>query len=253
MSFFSSSPPAQPASTSSVTTRALDEQKENPKKKAKKLLALALPSGVALLGSNRTNKSLLPGDGKTFTATMPPKIRTNTSDQLIDIKQSYYTIAQCTSSSSIATFTGMLFTASLLDQFSSLVAVFDQYRIIEVEVWFHPRVEPTSSTSNSMGLFCTVVDFDDANTLTTVPQALDYTNAMQTSGSVGHYRRFKPHAAVAAYTGSFNGYCNVESPWIDAASGTVQHYGVKTAWTITDTPYIYDVTVRLHTQWRNVR
>jgi len=33
---------------------------------------------------------------------------------------------------------------------------------------------------------------------------------------------------VAAYNGAFAGYANLGAQWIDAASTTVQHYGVKT-------------------------
>jgi hypothetical protein len=32
---------------------------------------------------------------------------------------------------------------------------------------------------------------------------------------------------MAAYTGSFTGYVNMGPQWIDAASNTVQHYGIK--------------------------
>jgi len=120
-------------------------------------------------------------------------------------------------------------------------------------VWFQPRISATTAASQNVGLFASVIDYDDAASPSSVQALLDYQNVVYASGTVGHYRRFKPHVAVAAYTGAFTGYSNVTSPWIDAASTTVAHYGVKTGWTVTDTAYSMDILVRLRTSWRNVR
>jgi len=159
-----------------------------------------------------------------------------------------------TSNIATAVFAAFAFVASAIDQISSLTAVFDQYRIDELEVWFWPKIQPGTGTISDPGLFATAVDYDDATALSTYNQALDYQNVLVSDGRQGHYHRFKPHAAIAAYSGAFTSFANQASPWIDAASTGVQHYGVKGVWTATDTTgYTYAVQARFHMSFRNVR
>jgi hypothetical protein len=162
-------------------------------------------------------------------------------------------VGSLSSSASLATFAAYNFTLASLDQYTTLVTLFDQYRFKEVEIMFSPRTIGANGTSTNTGQFATVVDYDDSSTLGTYAQALDYQNVQTSYGTDGHYHRFKPHAAVAAYSGSFSSYANLESPWIDCASSSVQHYGVKTAWTVTDTVYTFDLTARFQLEFRNVR
>jgi len=104
-----------------------------------------------------------------------------------------------------------------------------------------------------MGQFVSVIDYDDAVNLTTFASALDYPSAFQSEGYTPHRHVFVPHIAVAAFAGTFTAYANEEAPWIDCASNTVQHYGVKTAWSGTSAVFLYDVRVRVIVQFRNVR
>jgi hypothetical protein len=157
------------------------------------------------------------------------------------------------SSASGPAYASLYLTLSQLDQYTSLVAVFDQYRIKAVEISFRPRISQESAASANTGLFCTVIDVDDAASLTSFAQAEDYQTALVGRGFECQTRTFKPHAAMALYSGSFSGYGNTESPWIDSSSSTVQHYGVKTAWTITDSAYTIDYTCRYWLQFKNVR
>jgi len=125
-------------------------------------------------------------------------------------------------------FAGLYFTANAhLSQFSQLAAVFDQYRVTTIEVW----IEPTSTSVSNLGVGTTnlysAVDYDSAANPTTVDQILAYENVIVSNTANGHYRKFKPHIAVAAYQGAFSGYQNTSNVWIDSASGDVQHYGVK--------------------------
>jgi hypothetical protein len=154
-----------------------------------------------------------------------------------------------TSSTSTPTFGSLYFTVAGLDQISSLTAVFDQYRINMVEAW----VLPFFGTSNGYTNYASVIDYDDASNLTTYTQALDYTNVVETSISNGHYRKFVPHVAVAAFSGTFTSYENVTAPWIDCSSTAVQHYGIKLASPATSVSSTITVTYRLHVSFRNVR
>jgi len=134
-----------------------------------------------------------------------------------------------TSSNAAAVFGVKFFTTADITQFSSFAAVFDQYRFDEVEVWLSPSYNNATVSAQQLGTSAqiySVVDYDDANTITQ-NGALQYSNVMASSINDGHYRRFKPHTAVAVYSGTFTGFKNVPAGWTDCASTTVQHYGMK--------------------------
>lgn len=159
-----------------------------------------------------------------------------------------------TSSNVANVFNAFSFSLSQLDQVSSLIAVFDQYRIRMVEVEFLPGVNDNNTTATNTGLFTTVIDYDDSSSLTSFNQALDYSNALTGTGYEAQRRVFQPHAALAAYSGTFTSYGNVQSPWIDCSSTTVAHYGVKTAWTPTSvTGQIMTMLPKFWIEFRNVR
>jgi len=206
--------------------------------------------------ANRSEKRFVgfPRDGKLFNSTgMPPIVKVKLGNAEFRVVQTVESLAYATASNAVATFTTLTFSVGALDQITPLTALFDQYRIELVEVWLTPRMTAANGIALNFGQFHSVIDFDDNNSLTTVPQALDYENCVFGAGCVGHYRRWVPHIAMAAYSGAFTSFANVTSPWIDAASSAVQHYGLKTAWTVCDGAYIYDIQYRLHTVWRNVR
>ncbi len=142
--------------------------------------------------------------------------------------------------------------ASSLANFTDMSAGFDQYRIKAVQVQFYPHLSAIIGTSNT-GLITSVIDYDDANPLSTVSDALGYSNQCTVSGYTPFTRTFEPRLAVAAYSGVFTNYKNEKADWIDCSSSGVAHYGVKTIWTPTDAVYRYDVIVRVLIQYRNTR
>jgi len=154
-------------------------------------------------------------------------------------------------STTVPVFYATYFTANQIDQYSSLAAVFDQYRIEEIELWMVGN--NVVSAENSNGLLATVIDYDDAVALSTFAQAQDYSNVVTSPMGMQHYRRFVPHAAMAMYSGTFTSYGNVESPWIDASSGGVQHYGFKVAATTTSIICGFNLIIRFRIAFRNVR
>jgi len=228
-----------------------------------------------LLEDIRTSKSLVPvsaavkrlmgkatpsqkqrgakGDGAVFTrATMPAMLfkPVGNGNAVFKLTQEVLSSGAFVTSATLATFNAFAFSVSALDQISPLVALFDQYRIDLIELWFSAE---GSAAATATGNFATVIDYDDFNVLSTYAQALDYVNVVSTMMGVSHYRKFVPHIAMAAYSGAFTSFANVTSPWIDAASPSVQHFGVKVAATVTSAVVSYDLTYRLHTSWRNVR
>jgi len=136
---------------------------------------------------------------------------------------------------------------------SNYAALFDQYRIVQVEIWIVPQIGGSGGILLNAGtLLKTVVDYD--NTTTTATQAYfdDFANCHTTGIQSGHYRRYTPHVATAAYSGAFTSFSNVPAPWIDTASNSVQHYGLKIYSDATPLGAIsVDVITRYHLQFRN--
>jgi len=194
-------------------------------------------------------------DGTLFTDVMlPPGLHrpsARNGGKSFAVAQEVLASAYLVSSTSITVFGNASFDAADLDQISALTALFDQYRIVEIEAWLVPQSQPATGDDN--GELASVIDYDDAVNLSSFGSALDYENVVVSNGAAGHYRRWKPHAAMAAYSGAFTSYANVESPWIDAASTGVLHYGLKFAITATTSAQQYDLVYRLHTEWRNFR
>jgi len=140
-----------------------------------------------------------------------------------------------------------------VNDYASLISVFDQYRCIRCQLWMVPRVGPAqiSATAN-VGLATSIVDYDDASA-PTYAQLLEYRNALTAPGAQGHYRDWKPHIAMATYAGAFTSFANVEDMWIDCASSGVYYYGFKAGFEATDAAYVYDLIVRTTWEFRNQR
>lgn len=118
---------------------------------------------------------------------------------------------------------------SLLDQSSTWLALFDQYRIKRVDWRFRPQFEGINfSTTDNVPVIYTVVDYDDSVNLTTLPQIREYQNC-QTHMNESFNVSCVPHCAMALYAGAFSSYGNITAPWIDSASNGVPHYGLKLA------------------------
>jgi len=183
----------------------------------------------------------------------PPNFRTRRPDSQIYRFQQMISYGTLSTNTVTETQLSSYFGLSALNQAGTFTALFDQYRITKVEYWISPRTTAVTTASANPGRLVSVVDYDDANALTSIAEAMEYQNALVSSGVDGHYRCFRPHAALAAYTGAFTGYQNTASPWIDAASPSVQHYGVKVIVSPTDAVYTYDITVRLTCEFRNAR
>jgi hypothetical protein len=183
--------------------------------------------------------------------------RSNRFDNKIySIVQSRSMGTALSSLTAIPAFAGLYFTASAhLAEYSSLAAVFDQYRIREIEVWLQPSsANPATYLGTGTTDFVSVIDYDDANTPSSMDQLNQYTNVMLTNTLNGHYRKFRPHTATAAYAGTFSGFQNTVSPWIDVGSGTVQHYGIKLGVgpTAVNSGIAITYYVRIWAEFRNV-
>jgi hypothetical protein len=139
--------------------------------------------------------------------------------------------------------------------FTSLAAVFDQYRIPIVEMTFTPHSNSSSGTAPSSGQLLTVIDYDDSLGLGSIAAAVAYADCVSSPTYKMQRRCFRPRVAVAAYSTAFTSYANLEAQWIDCSSPLVAHYGIKA---IADTGtagslVAWDVIIRCYFEFRSTR
>jgi hypothetical protein len=135
-----------------------------------------------------------------------------------------------TQSATVPVFTATRFiAANLATDFASLAAVFDQYRIVGVEIKLIPHINSTtgSAATAMSGQLYTVIDYDDATNLMAISALEAYDNCVSAPAYQVVRRCFAPRIALAAYSGAFTSFANEEAGWIDCASGNVEHYGLK--------------------------
>jgi hypothetical protein len=162
-----------------------------------------------------------------------------------------FQLTNVVTSTTVNTFRSYSFSVSSLSDITEMSSVFDQYRINYVEVKFIPNITEAISSTPLSGLNYTAIDLDDANVFTSFTDALDY-------NSLGVWKpletvqvAFKPRIAIAAYGSAvFGSFANSEPKWIDAASTTVEHYGLKTVFGTSTSSITYVPIVRLHVEWR---
>jgi len=153
------------------------------------------------------------------------------------------------SSASVFVGTGLSFSLSSSAQAGSFQALFDQWRIMMVEVTVMPFAGPGATVAGQM---YSVIDYDDAATPTSAAQLLQY-ETLQVNEIAQPFRRcFVPHSAVAAYNGAFTGFQNVARQWCDSASPGIQHYGLKTGTDLSSAALGFVCLFRIWFQFRNL-
>jgi len=142
------------------------------------------------------------------------------------------------------------FQIALVPGITSWLSVFDQYRIIQIEVWATLQCSSGQSLIDGFRWF-SVVDYDDANNIT-ASAAQQYSNCTDCGRNESVYRRFRPHMSIAvgAVGGTVNSG-NALSTWVDSARTDVNHFGVKYALQATSTTVVLSQRVRFHLQFRN--
>lgn len=174
-----------------------------------------------------------------------PPIRSLTDTitvQMTSVNDPYITTSTITN-----VYTAANFTLNSFGGYTAYTALFDQYKIQEIEIWLEPSA---NNISSGFSLYATAIDLDDSVTPTTFASVADHQGALVTGGACGHYHRFVPHIAVASYAGTFTGFTNNPDQWIDSASPAVQHYGLKTALLTTAVAIGYNLTVRAKVSFR---
>lgn len=175
-------------------------------------------------------------------------------DQIHRFVYNLETVAFTSSSVTVPTYTNTAYALNLFGNYTDVTTLFDQYRIVEAEWWIIPRTAYSGSSTVNYGMLTSCVDYDDNNNLGSIAEGVGHTNSVTTSGNQGHYHKFKPRLALAAYSGAFTSYANQsDDMWIDCNSAGVYYYGVKTVLTATDSVYVYDLMMKATIEFRNKR
>lgn len=152
------------------------------------------------------------------------------------------------------------FTLSELPQAPSFTALFDAYRVNKLVIKFMPINMFTQLGNGAASIaaqpqwLSTVIDYDDANLLTTEGALMEYETFKQSRPTVVHKRVFIPAASQQFFktSGTTIAYGQTRKKWIDAAYMDVEHYGIKglvngpadktdqvqTAWKVYVTAYV---------------
>jgi hypothetical protein len=165
-----------------------------------------------------------------------------------DRVDSIQNLAYFTTSTTSNVFVGTFFALSSMGDASALATVFDQYRIMSVECTFTPTSQIIAGLT---GKVLSAIDYDDV--ASTSPSIMaEKSTCLQTNLQDTWVRSFTPRIALATYSGAFTSY-SIAPPhtWINTASTTVQHYGLKVTTNPTVTAITYDLYIRVHFQFRN--
>jgi hypothetical protein len=136
-------------------------------------------------------------------------------------------LVQHTSAVGTVSSNGYYFSLDQIPSYTEFTALFDQYRIDKIELCFIPVANAVAPTGSTQGQLTTVIDYDDATVLATEAGAFNYESAQVVPVWQIHKRVLKPRIAMAGYAGAFSSYVNIGNQWIDSASPSVQHYGLK--------------------------
>lgn len=122
-------------------------------------------------------------------------------------------------------------------------------------LWTNLRAVAGTTLNRCPPLY-TAVDYDDNGTPASMAVVLNYGNVKFHTPCTDRMISvaFKPHASDGMYNGTnFTNYGNVASPWIDAASSDVLHFGVKVGMPSYNTISSLQVLIAQTVEFKNVR
>jgi len=226
--------------------------------KAAKSALLAVPAGLVASmkrtrGKNKNRKIKNPNSAisKSYNPVGSRPVPSITSlERMITVQGRTDVVTFLTSSTTVPTFATYVAHLSDFAQYTEYIACFDQYKIDMLEIWLEPQASQ-STTSTNTGMISTCIDLDDGNTPTSFAIVEAHQGSITTNGQAGHYHRWKPHVAVAVYSGAFTSFSNEPSCWIDSASPNVQHYALKAACLPTAAITVFSINVRAQLSFRS--
>lgn len=128
---------------------------------------------------------------------------------------------------------GKEFALNNLVNVTEFTSLFDQYRILGINIRFIPKVNVTMpglgpATPGAPQLI-TVIDYDNASAPPAIDEVLQYENmALTTANGEIHQRCFKPAVTPEIFqTALATGYASRRDQWLDCNSDAVPHYGIR--------------------------
>jgi hypothetical protein len=168
--------------------------------------------------------------------------------------QFLYSYSALTLSNAADTAVGKYFTLSQVGSYAEYCNLFDQYRILEIEIWIEPTMTMATAAASESAFYITCPDLDDAGTPTVNSMQLK-PGAIQSGIFHSHYHRFQPRTATPSYQASaFTGY-SVGEPgiWLNTTYPDIQHYGLKIGASISQTnAIVLRATVRFTVEFRGI-
>lgn len=145
------------------------------------------------------------------------------------------------------------FQLAYLPGYTEFTSLYDQYRIDSVLLRFIPAVMTSSPLDPLNGFIAMAVDYDDINNPASMDQLYQYGNCSVYPANREIIVRVRPRAALAAYSGTFTSYANMGNMWIDIASPSVQHYGLKAGYTASTPVHSWNVFITYMLSLRSSR
>lgn len=171
-------------------------------------------------------------------------VRTMRESKTHVIVKTYRVASVLTTSTSVPTFASFYMAFDGIPDYTSFQAVFDEFKIVEAEVWLTPNL--TTAATESIGQSVSVVDFSDSKTPTAISGLMESSTAIIGPSNHGHYHKFTPQVDIAAFqAGATFGYATRVAPWLLTNNPSVQHYGIKFGVDATTTAMVWDANVRL--------
>jgi len=205
-------------------TRGRNGGKRNNRRNNSRNNPMGTDADVAFMNATRGDiPKLRRFDQVTISARLPPVSKGFTVRQALAP-----VIVTASGTASVASNIAAVF--SNLDNAAAFGNLFDQYRIDCLRITIRPQQNALGLNTNSTTTltdFYAVIDYDNGTALTSTAAAREYDNCMILTPAESGERIFIPRMALAAYSGAFTSYANVEPQWIDTASTGVIHYGLK--------------------------
>jgi len=218
-----------------------------------KALMLRLPGVIRAEGSAKHNHAKNKEKSLVYPMTgVAPRVSHHISGlQEIRVQATLLTEDIFNSSVSGPTYDAQYFSlAGSVPNSSSYTSVFDEYRIEMIETWITPAISQATAASANIGQWVSAVDYDDANTPSSVSMVSDKQNCAASSTLQAHYHKWVPKFAIGAYSGTFVSFAS-DVGWVDCGSPNVQHYGLKIACTITPQVEFFAQVTRITVAFRS--
>lgn len=166
-----------------------------------------------------------------------------------------------------ATYGTVYFQLDQLNNYTEFTALYDNYKLIAMKVYFIPISNVTLSGSTPLNVqtehnnrLITVIDYNDRDTPTNVNELREYSTCQVKPNNILHTRYFHPRPTITmdedATSGGVYGIGQVKGVWVSTASNQCEWYGVKYGIQHADptaTVSLYKIEVKAYLAFKNYK